>query len=63
MRYQEYFSLESEVVLSQLPEGQVNIVIPEQFINRLTGEIYIDMYIKWLAYGDGDMTIEYESGR
>lgn len=57
------FNLEKDVVLNPLPIDDVRIVIPQQFINKNTGGIYVDKYIQWLAYGDCNMTLEYEIKR
>lgn len=54
------FNLDSKVLLNPFPKEDVRIVIPSQYINKSTGEIYIDKYIQWLAYGDCNMTLEYE---
>ena len=60
-KFLEYFSLEQKVILSNLPKGKVSIIIPESFINRNTGEIYVDKYILWLAEScECNMVIEYE---
>jgi hypothetical protein len=56
----ENFSIGKKIILGYLPKDSVNLVIPEEFINRNTGEINVYDFILRLINRASDVTIDYE---